>query len=137
MPLCEQCDAVARQDLFSSEYVPMCVPCVALLKHGTENGYIVSNEDKRYGAHVECAVCRRVCCFMRVGDDRPMCWECYGWWKHCTRNDDYVGASVRLFERIDKMGLGHLVPSLGRRLLTRKEHRYSPNTVDDALTKSA
>lgn len=121
MPLCELCHAAAREDYFSSEYVPMCVQCIEVLKEGIEKGHILSNE--RGGApRKECSVCRRICSFMRVGDDKPMCWECYGWWKRCARDDRFVATSVRLFERLDTMGLGHFVTGLGRRLLTRKEH---------------
>eukprot|EP00873_Tetraselmis_striata_P043725 jgi/Tetstr1/463989/TSEL_008794.t1 len=122
MPLCQQCDAAVRQDYYDSEYVPMCVPCVEVLNRGVDQGHLVSNEDSRR-AKTECTVCRRVCCFMRVGDDRPMCWECHGWWKHCAQDDEYVISSQRMFKRLDNMGLGHFMSTPARRLLTRKEHK--------------
>eukprot|EP00873_Tetraselmis_striata_P033998 jgi/Tetstr1/454262/TSEL_041181.t1 len=90
---------------------------------GAEAGDIVCNEAAPdTGSRHACTVCRRVCCFMRVGDRRVMCWECYGWWKLCAQRDDYVAASKRLFDRLDTMGMGHFLTDLARRLLTRKEH---------------
>lgn len=127
MRLCKQCDAAAREDYDASEYVPMCVPCIKLLNQGVDEGHIVSNENSK-GPRIECSVCRRVCCFMRVGDGRAMCWECHGWWKRCARDDEYVAASMRLFHRLDAMGLGHFMTHLGRRLLTRKEHQATTPT---------
>jgi hypothetical protein len=121
MPLCAACDAAVWQDYHETEYTPLCAPCISILKRGVSDGDIVTNEtaDNR---KIPCSVCRRVCCHMRVGDRRPMCRECYGWWKLCAQDDAYVAASRRLFERLDAMGMGHLIQQGGRRLLTRKEH---------------
>lgn len=122
MPLCKSCDAAVRHDYHAAEYVPMCAPCISVLNQGIDEGHIVSNESRRPESRVSCTVCRRVCCFMRMGDGHPMCWECHGWWKRCARDDEYVGASTRLFERLDAMGMGHFMSDTARRLLTRKEH---------------
>ena len=137
MPLCKRCDASVRADYRSSEYFPMCVACIAVLKRGADEGHVVSNEDRR-GPKVECAVCRRVCCYMRVGDGQPMCWECHGWWKRCARDDEYVAASVRLFERLDGMGMGHFMSDVARRLLTRKERKATdPSRLEPETHRGA
>ena len=120
--MCSSCDAAVWKDYYDSEYTPLCAPCMCILRRGVTAGDIVSNETESSSRKTPCVVCRRICCHLRVGDGRPMCRECYGWWKLCAKDDDYVAASRRLFERLDKMGMGHLIHPDGRRLFTRREH---------------
>lgn len=118
MPVCTLCYDAARRDLRDAEYVPMCVACLEILRRGVEEGNIVCNDGTRPAA--ACTACRRTCCYMRVGDGLPMCWECHGWWKRCAGDDAYVAASRRLCDRLDNMGMGHMMPPLARKLFTRQ-----------------